>query len=129
MGYCIELIDRNFKIKKENAQNALNSLKEYCKIHQNLKWVNSNTVLYSDTIEEAFDEIRYVLVVNEEGDYEIDYFVGEKYGDCVSIFSSMAEYVEDDSYVDFEGEDGVKFRFLVSGGECKETKIPRKKVK
>lgn len=31
MGYCIDLIEHNFKIKKENIELALNSLKEFMK--------------------------------------------------------------------------------------------------
>lgn len=97
MGYCIEMIDSNFKIKKENAQFALNALKAYCKTNPNLKWVSNNIVIESEDICDAFDEIRYPLVVDGNGDYTIEYFSGEKYGDCELIFSSMAEYIEDGS--------------------------------
>lgn len=127
MGYCIEMIDSSFKIKKENAQLALDSLKDFCRNNPYLKWVSNDTVIHSEDIVEAFDEIRYPLITDENGDYVIEYFSGEKYGNCENIFNSMAEYIEEGSYVDFEGEDGCKFRFLISNGMCKETKIPRKK--
>ena len=34
MGYCIDLTDHNFKIKKEDIEKAFNSLKEYIKTHK-----------------------------------------------------------------------------------------------
>lgn len=38
---------------------------------------------------EAFEEIRYPLSTDENGDY----FYGEEYGDDVEILNSIAKYV------------------------------------
>ena len=73
MGYCIEMKDSKFIVKNENFQKALESLKSVfipenmtCKDYidgieyPHFSWVRNETVLNSETLEEALQEIRYL---------------------------------------------------------------------
>ena len=57
MGYCMEQMENNFCIKKENAENALNALKELARKNKNffsgeicLRSVLLPTIKYSKSI-------------------------------------------------------------------------------
>jgi len=120
MGYCIESNEIRFVIKKENANFVLKALKDFVKTKEKLMWVDIDTILDCETIEEAFEEIRYPLVENTNGDYKIDYFSGEKLGDDLEIFNSIAPYVEEDSYIEMSGEDDNLWRWVFKNGKCEE---------
>ena len=119
MGYCIDVFNIDFKIKKENVNAVIEKLKDYAQKHKNISWVNNNTIIEADNIEDIFKEIRYSLFVNEEGDYEIEYFNGEKLGDDFNIFSCVAEFVED-GFIEYRGEDGSQWRYVFKDGEMTE---------
>jgi hypothetical protein len=120
MGYCIELSEHKFKIKKEDSQAVVEALHEFAKSKERkIMWVDKDPLLQATTILEAFDEIRYQLKVDSNGDFELDYFSGEKYGDDEKILNSIAKYIEPNSYIEFEGEDGIVFQFFFDGENCK----------
>ena len=120
MGYCMDLTEHSFKIKKEYEQNIIESLQSFAKSKiGGIMWVDKEPLLESNTLSEIFDEIRYSLKTDVNGDYELDEFIGEKMGDDLEIFNSIAMYIEPNSFIEFEGEDGDVFRFLFDGEECK----------
>jgi hypothetical protein len=123
MGYCIELTDNNFKIKKENLDDAFKALKEFMKTKKKVMWVEPSIIIKTKDVFEAFEEIGYPLATDKNGDYILDYFCGEKLGDDLEILKSIAPYVEKDTYIEFVGEDGDKFRFVFDGNKC-EDKYP-----
>ena len=120
MGYCMDLTEHSFKIKKEYEQNIIESLQNFAKSKiGRIMWVDKEPLLESNTLLEVFDEIRYSLKTDINGDYELDEFIGEKMGDDLETFNSIAMYIEPNSFIEFEGEDGDVFRFLFDGEECK----------
>lgn len=136
MGYCIEMTESNFVIKKENFQQALNSLKQvfvpekmttydciYGKKYPHFKWVRTESVLDSRTLIEALSKIRYNPVINDEGDIVNVEFCGEKYGDENIFFSSIAKLVEPNSFLKFRGEDGAEWIWLFYGEKVKQDYI------
>ena len=130
MGYCIELIEKNFKIKPNCEVELINKIKEFCKNFKGyngdgkITWVDKNSVLESNSLEEIFDEFRYPLTKLDDGSYDIDYFSGEKLGDDYSFFFTIAPFVEDGSYIEMLGEDGDKWRWIFKDGKCNE-KYPK----
>ena len=104
-------------IKKEHIENIINVLKQFAVINRT-RWVSG--ISECETIEEIFDEIRYPLCQNSEGDYEIDDFSGEKLGDDLKIFNSFAKYIEDGQYIEMCGEDGNQWRWRFKNGICEE---------
>jgi hypothetical protein len=113
----MRLNESTFVIKKENTDKVLKALKNLSK-KQNLKWVDY--LKDAETIEEAFDEIRYDLELTNNGDYAITGFSGEKLGDDFIIFQSIAKFVQDGTYIEMVGEDGDKWRWVFKNGICKE---------
>ena len=50
-------------------------------------------------------------------------FYGEKLGDDEIFLSALAPYVEDGSYLEFEGEDGYSWRWSFKNGKLVEKTI------
>ena len=134
MGYFIEQTDSNFIIKKENFKDALNNLKavftpdkmtciDYLQGEEypHFSWVDTNTVLDSETLEEALVEIRYNPIFNDSGDIINVEFLGQKYGDEEIFFTALAPFVEKDSYISFEGEDERKWTWYFNGKEVRQS--------
>ena len=130
MGYCIEMTDSNFVIRKENFAKALESLKRvfvpenmtcYDRIdgkrYPHFRWVNTKPVLESVTLSEAMKEIRYLPAPNIDGDICDVEFTGEKYGDEEIFFKALAPYVESGSYICFMGEDDSEWKLIFNNGE------------
>jgi hypothetical protein len=45
-------------------------------------------------------------------------FTGEKLGDDTKLFNCIAQFVEDDSYIEMVGEDGDVWRWVFKNGNC-----------
>ena len=124
MGYCIDLQCGKFIIKKKYASEVVEALHDFAKNFTNdynnneMMWVNKNMLVKAETIEDCFKDIRYPLKFNKNGDFTIDYFLGEKRGDDLEIFNSIARYVEPNSFIEFQGEDGDVFRYVFDGETC-----------
>lgn len=134
MGYYIEQTDSNFIIKKENFRDALNNLKavftpdkmtcfDYIQGEElpHFSWVYTELVLDAETLEEALEEIRYDPIFNYNGDIINVEFIGEKYGDEEIFFAALPPFVEKDSYISFEGEDGRKWTWYFNGKEVRQS--------
>jgi len=120
MGYCVELTNHNFKINRGDGEKVLNGLKEYIKTHERPMWVTPKEVLSSEDIFKAFDSIRYELINDENGDYVLNDFHGEKFGDDTKILNSIAKYIVKNSFIEFTGEDNSVITFKFDGKNCKE---------
>lgn len=119
MGYYIEMKESTVKIKKENYNNVIKSLKERTRQRTTeIMFVYADDILDSYGIEEAMEAIRYPISL--EDDYcHIDYFSGEKLGDDLEIFSVIAPFVED-GHIEYVGEDNENWRYLFKNGTVKE---------
>jgi ABC-type bacteriocin/lantibiotic exporter with double-glycine peptidase domain len=122
MGYCIELKESTLVIRKEFVDDIIKSIKEFAKTQYSLTWVYINDILNAENIEDIFSEIGYELEKNENGDYEIDYFSGEKLGDDLKILNSFAKFIEDGQYIEMIGECGCRWRWVFDNGVCKEVR-------
>ena len=128
MGYYINQTDSLFVIKKENFENALNALKaafvpdnmncvDYIggKQYPHFSWVDTQTVLDAEKLEDALIEIRYKPEYDDDGNIVNVKFTGEKYGSDLVFFTALAPYVEKDSYIAFKGEDDNEWRWDFDG--------------
>lgn len=121
MGYCIEVDRGTFSFNINKSDEILNSIKEGIKSKKitEERWIDFDILLNSETIEEAFEKLRFELFIDNDK-YKIDYFIGEKLGGYEeSLFKCIAPYVND-GYLEYLGEDGEKWRYVFKGGECKE---------
>ena len=123
MGYCISLKDYDLKIKKENANKALEALKElvkgYIKNKVSPPWITFDEVLNAKTLSEATDYFYWTLSKNDDGDYDKLDFTGEKLYDDEDMFRSLAPFVESGSYVEIHGEEDT-WRWVFDGRSMKE---------
>ncbi|WP_346938235.1 hypothetical protein [uncultured Clostridium sp.] len=103
----------------------LNKLSDFFKTEQ-FRWVNGfniedMTAKEDDDetpleLEEIWNDLRYEI--QEKDDYYIIVdFLGEKLGDDLKLFNLIAEYCED-GYIEFTGEDGERFRFVIKGNKA-----------
>lgn len=131
MGYYMEQVGSNFTIKKENIQKAWDSLVELFKIEKksihdsggyHYSWIDTESVLNARTFEEAMSESRWDVEINPlDGDIIGIYFNGEKYGgDETIILGSIAQYVENGSYIIMQGEEGERWKWKFVNGEVEE---------
>ena len=136
MGYCIELIDSSFNMKKENFGKAFRDLKSLfvvenmtvCdtvngKNYYHFSWVDNEEVIESINMCELMKAIRFPVEFNSNGDICDIGFHGEKLGDDEIFLSALAPYVEDESYLEFEGEDGYSWRWCFKNGKLEEETI------
>jgi hypothetical protein len=121
MGYDINMVEDNFRIKKENADNVLEALKEFARESSYIKYVNKDVLLNAKTIYEAFEEIGYQLYseLDEDGNYILSHLDYESYGDEEKIFNAIAKYVEPDSFIRYQDLEGSNFKLVFDGETCK----------
>ena len=133
MGYYMDQVRNDFKIKKENFDAALAALKSVfvkenmtcydwdgIEKHPHFAWVDTDTVLNSKTLEDALYEIRWESFCDDNGDIDSIIFIGEKSGDEDVFFNAIAPYVVDGSYIEMIGEDSYQWRWVFHNGICEE---------
>ena len=132
MGYAMHSEDAEFTIKPSNVAGALASIKALAggetitdSSGRHYSWVETREFVEAETLSQAMRAWRWVLVRNgETGEIEGINFEGEKIGDEAALFGAIAPFVEPDSYIQMQGEDGALWRWLFDGKTCTE-KPPR----
>jgi len=134
MGYCMEQIDSDFMIKAENVKAALQAIKKLAGKETikdgsggHFSWVETSDFVKAKTLDKAMDAWRWEITGPEPEDPENDpaefdaiTFNGEKLGDDAILFNAIAPYVEKGSYIEMQGEDGSRWRWVFDGKKCKE---------
>lgn len=134
MGYCITLEKAEFKIKKDNLDAALKALKELGngsnhpearggswsggkQTHKHFSWMNDYNPDDWHHITDVMEAWGYPVTIDKEGDVSDIDFDGEKIGQEEIMFTALAPFVEDKSYIQMRGEDGAKWRWVFSEGK------------
>lgn len=141
MGYCIQLVDQKFTIKKENKAKALEAIRALAKQtskmsggswgpggqerSRHFSWVTTDDFVLAKTLEAALEAWRYEALFHHkdeknEGDVVGINFSGEKLGDDKVLLDAIAPFVEDGSFLQFSGEDGGAWRWVFKDGKCTE---------
>lgn len=121
MGYCIQLLDSKFEIKKEHFKKLKKAFKKLDENHK-LAWVEKG--FSHDTLSNVFDSLRYpVQFSQDESNNEcissIE-FSGEKLGNDDFIWDTIAPFVTSGSYLEFLGEEGEMWRVIFKDGKWEE---------
>lgn len=114
MGYYMYLMKSKFKMKENSEEKALEALKELARKDIYLDWIYNEEIKNASTFNEAMRACRWEVVEQ----YDSICFNGEKYGSDDLIFNTIALYVEDDSYIQMQGEDGLIWRWIFKDGQC-----------
>lgn len=135
MGYCMDLMDADFVIKRENQDKALEAVKKLadtvnengsgssysggeCK-SRSYAWVTTEDFVNADDVSEAISAWGWEPQTDEvTGDITTMYFVAEKKGDDEYLLDALAPYVEPGSFIQMQGEDGSIWRWFFDGQQC-----------
>lgn len=122
MGYCVEISESTFNFNIEKVDEIIETIKEFTKnTTDKLRWIDKDDVLQSTNVIEIFSAFRLELVLDStETKYIIDYMSGEKLGGYeLDFYNCIAEFIND-SYIEYLGEDGEKWRYVFKDGKCEE---------
>lgn len=116
MGYNIKLVGCDFWIGSENADEALEALRHRTEPDRQA-WMNRATPEEWDYLKEALEDWRFMATLDDERNIVGLQFIGEKVGDENVLFDTLAPYVGDESYLEFQGADGERWRYVFEGGD------------
>jgi hypothetical protein len=128
MGYCITLMDSNFRLKASKKKEALAALKKmdpsvngrgFWDGTKQWSWVDQKHINQAKSLEEALSIWRYCPEVDQEDNIISVDFDGEKIGQEDEMFKVIAPFVEDGSYIEMQGEDGAMWRWVFKNGEMR----------
>lgn len=138
MGYNMSQVDAHFYIEYKNKKPALLAAKrlfhpdmlnkfgkagEYHngkKIESCYSWVDTGEANYVSTIEGMLEAWGWKATNNDELNIVDIEFQREKIGQEHLLFRSIAEFVKPGSYIEMEGEDNAKWRWIFKNNDCKE---------
>lgn len=132
MSYSIELIAREFFIPARaipEAWEALRNLdpKDFGK--DAFEWVEERVYRNIDaSFVIAINEWRYEVYHNHFGDIVDIEFLGENIGHCHFMFQAIAPFVEEGSYLQFEGEDGERWGYHFTQGSLTRFRCPNERL-
>lgn len=86
----------------------------------NYDWVNPPPEGGFTSLVAALEEWRYSATTHDNGDVEIEYFTGEKWGDDPRLFDVIAPFVSENAVIFCRGEDGSHWKHVFKDGKCEE---------
>jgi hypothetical protein len=129
MGYCITQDDASFRIERKHVPAALEAIKALglrCEIDEEsgermktFAWVD-NKFADAETLESALLCCRWQAEYDKDGNIVHIQFLGEKLGDDVRLFEVLAPFVTHRSYIEMEGEDNERWRWVFWREELRE---------
>lgn len=139
MGYCITMDISKLYIPLEKSQKALNAINALFKDQETVvknggggmscgggkptvysySWVSNPPEGGFKSLEEAFAAWRY-SAANDDGNCVVEYFTGEKLGNCDVLWKALAKFVNHDAEIVCKGEDGAIWKWVFEGGKFKE---------
>jgi hypothetical protein len=121
MGYYIHTEDGAYTIPADKRKDALKALDNY-REHQDVDWGDDRPEGGFKTLREALNACRFSGEEEEEGgDFNVNCFTGEKYSsDLEKTLNVIAPFCEEGDYMQFQGEEGEHWRWIVQNGKIKE---------
>jgi hypothetical protein len=124
VGYYIHLRDQNFLLPADQKYHALGAIKEatadLAAKGRSYSWVTMSHLLQAKTLEDALEEFGWKPQVDSDGNITGFDFWGTKIGSEEELFSIIAPYVEDNSYLEVGGEEGAMWRWAFKDNELRE---------
>jgi hypothetical protein len=136
MGYYMEQKSSKFFIAKKDFSKALDAIKllmtkvnelghggSYSNGSKNetwFSWVDTKTVVESNTLSDALEEWRYCVKIDKYGNINNIEFTGEKLGQEKLLFDAIAPFVRKGSYISMIGEDETRWKWIFKNNQCME---------
>ncbi|MBD3262525.1 MAG: hypothetical protein GF334_12805 [Candidatus Altiarchaeales archaeon] len=129
MGYCMHMVDSDFRMTAEKAREAKKMFKEaYRKAPEKKKWdspqdvprswVLFRNIINANTFSDLMREFRWEVEMDDDENVVGVSFGGEKLGDDDLFFQMMAPFVEAGSFIEMRGEDESMWRWNFDGTSC-----------
>jgi len=125
MGYSMSQQDSSFFISVDDFSSAIAAIKELAKNTGNMtggrhySWTDMSYVKDND-LRTILQKWRWDVDFDANGNVNHICFDGEKIGDDFLLLSAMAPFVEDGSFIEMQGEDGLLWRWVFDNGQCRE---------
>jgi hypothetical protein len=137
MGYNVNLIGSNFVIPKDRLEDAFEAMKAlnqrddlkgggaygplpdgtYGTIEKFFSWMPADYDKTMTSAAQILKELGFDLSERDDGSISIEGY-DSKIGDENHFIEAIAPFVEDGSYLEWEGEDGAHWRILVREGRA-----------
>lgn len=121
MGYYMSQTDCSFSMTKEDAEKALQAIKDLAgkeTYGDHFSWVDTKRFLEAKTFKEATEAWRWSAEEDKEGNINGLWFQGDKSGDEDTLFDAIAPFVKEGSFIEMSGEDSTYWRWKFTGGKC-----------
>jgi hypothetical protein len=124
MGCDMSQSDSSFRIKQENFDKCLEAIKaldpnKEDTIGDSFAYVNTKEYKEAKTLGLALAAWRWQVQYEEkDGDIIDIYFDCEKLGNDIILFHAIAPFVEKDSFIQMNGEEGDMWRWCFDGKIC-----------
>lgn len=130
MGYCMYQVDAKFNIPREKHADALEAVKALAKNTMDMilcsfigesktasrySWVAKNFA-ESENLPDIIGCWRWEVSLNANYDVVGIEFAGEKSGQDMVLWETLAPFVEDGSFIHMQGEDGANWRWVFRDG-------------
>jgi hypothetical protein len=130
MGYCMELLDSNIFISKDDVGKALAAIQALDPVRDGggggcsgpggvetwFSWVSTGDYKEAKTLVDALRAWRWDADSDEDGNVVRLYFQGEKLGDDRILLSAIAPFVKTGGFVEMEGEDRARWKWSFKNG-------------
>ena len=116
MGYYMDQIDGNFRVKKENLDKMFEAIKNIP--NESYAWIDD--FKNCDNIRDILLEWRWETYFDENGNIWHLSFDGQKLGDDEVLFHAIAPFVEAGSYICMRGEDDTLWKWYFDGEHLRE---------
>jgi hypothetical protein len=130
MGYCIKQRGCQFTIKCDKKREALEAAKNLTdvastegrgagrvngQVYHCFAWMHGVDLQAALSLEEMLTWWRWQPSISANGDITKVQFNGEKAGDDEYLWKAIAPFVEPDSFIEMQGEDGAMWRWKFDG--------------
>lgn len=112
MGYYVAVDSQDFAIIKQQQPAALEAVKRVKSY-----WVENEKIQEAETLEDALREWNFTVSTDSQGSIVEFDTESQKWGQQGLLFRALAPYVQDNSYLEFVGEDHERWRYLFCNGK------------
>jgi hypothetical protein len=122
MGYRVSIEIGQVVIPKGKIKKCLAALNKLFTTDARFAWVDMPPERGFKSLADVFHAWRYSGTTDEAGtgDFTLDYFDGEKWGDDEELYTAIAPFVKSGATIEVRGEDGERWRYLFEDGEANE---------
>jgi hypothetical protein len=119
MGYYMNQVEARFFIANKDKNKALKAIKKLKRASGDYCWVDRQYTK-AKTLGQALQHWRWATEEDVYGNIHDISFTGEKMGDELILFQTIAPFVREDSYIEMHGEESAMWRWVFRNGKVTE---------